>query len=150
MENGFPRDRLRALVGQKADSMPSMVVSAVSNATLPFGALVLYDDSDAFMCKLPVPKTPLDKPLGITLRQLHCLQYESKTSIAVLRKGRVWVDAEKVSAPGDGVYIKFTQDGAAKFTGDKKDNLLLKGAVFLEQGESGLIPVEINFLGGVQ
>ncbi len=145
-----PRDRLRAQVGQKVDAMPSTVVSAQSNSEIPFGALVVYDDSDAFLCKLPVAKTPIEKPLGITLRQNHCQKYEPKNSIAVLRKGRIWVEAEKVNAPGDVVYVKFAEDGTAKFSSDKKDNIQLKGAIFLEKSEGGLTPIEVNFFGGVQ
>ncbi len=149
MEKEFPRDRARAVLGQKVDATPSLVVSAVSNSVIPFGALVIYDESDAFMCKLPLAKAPLDKPLGIALRQLHCEDYQPKTSIAALRKGRVWVDAEKVIAPGDTVYIKFAEDGTTKFTGEKKDNVPLKGAVFLEKSDGGLVPIEVNFFGGV-
>jgi len=150
MQLEFRNDRLRAQVGQKADSMPSAVVSAVANVPIPFGALVVYDDSDAFLCKIPTAKAQLDKPLGITLRQLHSQHYEPKSSIAVLRKGRIWIEAEKVSAPGDAVYIRFAEDGSAKFSGEKKDNVLLKGAIFLEKSESGLTPIEVDFFGGVQ
>ena len=89
MQIEFLRERAKAQIGQKADSMPAAVVSAVSNSTIPFGTLVVFDDSDAFLCKLPIPKVPVDKPLGITLRQFHCQQYDPKSSIAELRKGRV-------------------------------------------------------------
>lgn len=150
MQIEFLRERAKAQIGQKADSMPAAVVSAVSNSTIPFGALVVFDDSDAFLCKLPTPKVAVDKPLGITLRQLHCQQYDPKSSIAVLRKGRVWVETDKANAPGDMVYIKFAEDGSAKFSGDKKDNVPLKGAIFLEKSEGGLTPIEVNFFGGVQ
>ena len=149
MQMEFPRDRLRAQLGQKVDATPSMVVSSTSNTTIPFGALVVYDDTDVFLCKLPLPKTPIDKPLGIALRQLHSEHYEPKNSIAVLRKGRVWVEAEKVTAPGDAVYVKFAEDGSTKFSGEKKDNTLLRGAIFLEKSDSGLTPIEVNFFGGV-
>lgn len=149
MQIEFPRDRARAVLGQKVDATPSMVVSATSNTKIPFGALVIYDDTDAFMCKLPANKAQLDKPLGIALHQLHCEDYQPKTSIAALRKGRIWVEAEKVNAPGDIVYVKFADDGSAKFSGDKKDNVPLKGAIFLEKSEGGLVPIEVNFFGGI-
>ena len=126
MQIEFLRDRARAVLGQKVDATPSMVVSATSSTKIPFGALVVYDDNDAFMCKLPTNKAHLEKALGITLHQLYCEDYQPKTSIAALRKGRVWVEAEKVSAPGDVAYIKFAEDGSVKFTGDKKDNAPLK------------------------
>jgi hypothetical protein len=149
MQIEFPKDRARAQVGQKADATASLVVSATSNSVMPFGGLVLYDDTDAFLCKLPLPQAPLDKPLGITLRQLHCDDYQPKSSIAVMRKGRVWVEADKVNAPGDAVYLKFLESGAARFTGDVKDTTLLKGAIFLEKSEGGLVPIEVDFFGGV-
>jgi len=150
MQLEFLRDRARAQVGQKADATPAVVVSAVCTSAISFGALVVYDDSDAFLCKLPTAKAHVDKPLGIALKQLHSHNYEPKSSIAVMRKGRVWVEADKVNAPGDVVYIKFSEDGSAKFSGDKKDNIPLKGAIFLEKTEGGLTPIEINFFGGVQ
>ena len=145
----FPRDRLRAQLGQKVDATASLIVSATSNAVIPFGALVVYDDADAFLCKLPTVKAHVEKPLGIALQQLHCDRYEPKNSIAVMRKGRIWIEADKVTTPGDPVYVKFAEDGVAKFSGDKKDNTLLRGAIFLEKSDSGLTPIEVNFLGGV-
>jgi hypothetical protein len=146
----FPKDRASAQLGQKADATPAIVVSATSNSEIPFGALVVYDDADAFLCKLPTSKEQLEKPIGITLRQLHSENYKPKTTIAVLRKGRVWVEAEKVNAPGDALYIKFVENGAAKFTSDKENSHLLKGAIFLEKTDGGLVPIEVNFFGGVQ
>jgi len=50
-------------------------------------------------------KAPLDKPLGITLRQLHVDDYQPRSAILVLRKGRVWVLADKVNAPGDSTEL---------------------------------------------
>ena len=57
---GFPKDRSRAQLGQKVDATSATVVSAHSLSKIPFGALVIYDDSDAFMCRLPIAKTPLE------------------------------------------------------------------------------------------
>ena len=148
MQMEFPRDRMRAQLGDKVDATAALVVSAVSNAVIPFGRLVIYDESDVFLCKLPTAKEQLAKPLGITLRQLHCEHYEPKNSIAAMRKGRVWVEADKVGAPGDAVYIKFADDGSAKFSGDQQDNARLSGAIFLEKSEGGLVPIEVNFFGG--
>lgn len=150
MQIEFLRERARAQIGQKADATAATVVSASSSTKIPFGSLVVYDDTDAFLCKLPTIKAHLEKPLGIALRQLHCQHYEPKSSIAVMRKGRVWVEADKVSAPGDAVYIKLAEDGSAQFTSDKKDTVRLFGAVFLERSDSGLVPIEVNFFGGVQ
>lgn len=150
MQIEFLRDRARAQIGQKVDATTCTVVSAASNSEIPFGALVVYDEADAFLCKLPTIKSQLEKPLGITLRQLHCQHYEPKSSIAVMRKGRVWIEADKVNAPGDAVYLKFAEDGTSKFTGDKKDNARLFGAIFLEKSDGGLTPIEINFFGGAQ
>jgi hypothetical protein len=128
-----------------------MVVSATSitPAAIPFGALVVFDETDAFLCKLATTKAHLDKPLGITLRQLHCESYQPKSSIAAMRKGRIWVEADKVEALGDAVYIKLAEDGTASFSGIKTGNTLLKGAIFLEKSEGGKVPIEVNFFGGV-
>lgn len=145
----FPKDRARAQIGQKVDATEATVVSATSNAVIPFGTLIVYDETDAFLCKLPTAKAHVEKPLGIALRQLHSQQYEPKSSIAVMRKGRVWVEADKVTAPGDAVFIRFAEDGSAKFTVDKKDNARLFGAIFLEKSDGGLTPIEVNFFGGV-
>ncbi len=150
MQIEFLRDRARAQIGQKVDATACTVVSATSNSEIPFGALVVYDEADAFLCKLPTTKAQFEKPLGITLCQLHCQHYEPKSSIAVMRKGRLWIEADKVTAPGDAVYLKFAEDGTAKFTGDKKDNARLFGAIFLEKSDGGLTPIEVNFFGGAQ
>jgi len=151
MQTDFYLDRERSQIGQKVDSMPAAVVSVTSTgpAPIPFGALVVFDDTDPFLCKLPVPDSPLDKPLGITLRQFHCQSYEAKSSIAAMRKGRVWINAEKVDAPGDGVYIKFLADGSAIFSGSKADTTPLKGAIFLDKTEGGKVPIEVDFFGGL-
>ncbi len=147
----FPRDRERAVVGMKVDSMPALVVSATSNglAAIPFGTLVVFDDSDAFLCKLPTTEAHIEKPLGITVRQLHCEDYQPKSSIAAMRKGRIWIEADKVEAPGDAVYVKIAEDGKATFTSTKTDSTPLKGAIFLEKSEGGKVPIEVNFFGGV-
>ncbi|TXG75775.1 hypothetical protein E6Q11_06780 [Candidatus Dojkabacteria bacterium] len=148
MQIEFLRDRERAQLGQKVDATPTLVVSATASSLIPFGALVVYDDTDAFLCKVPTSKAQIEKPLGITLRQLHSSDYQPKTSIAVMRKGRIWIEADKVAAPGDAVYVKFAEDGSAKFSSDKKDNARLFGAIFLEKSDGGLTPIEINFFGG--
>jgi len=150
MQIEFLRDRARAQAGQKVDATPTVVVSATSSTTIPFGALVVQDDTDAFLCKPPNNKAHIEKPIGISLRQFHTQYYEPKSSIPVMRKGRVWVESEKVSAPGDAVYVRLSEDGAAKFTGEKKDTIRLFGAIFLEKSEGGLTPIEVNFFGGVQ
>lgn len=151
MQIKFIKDRERAQVGQKADSTPALVVSAISNGDvpIPFGTLVVFDDSDAFLCKLATTQAHVEKPLGITLRQLHCESYQPKSSIAAMRKGRIWIESEKVEAPGDPVYMKFSEDGKAIFTGIKTDNTPLKGAIFLEKTEGGKVPIEVDFFGGV-
>jgi hypothetical protein len=149
MQVEFPQSRLRAQLGQKVDATPCTVVSAHANISIPFGVLVVCDDTDAFLCKLPTTKADLAKPLGITLCQLHSQHYEHKSSIAVLRKGRMWVEADKVNAPGDVVYIKFNDQGVIQFTGDSKDTLALSKAIFLEKSDGGLVPIEVNFFGGV-
>lgn len=150
MQLEFQKDRARAQLGHKVDATPALIVSSTANVAIPFGVLVVFDDTDAFFCKQPTTKVHIERPLGITLRQLHSDDYQAKTSIAVLRKGRVWVEAEKVIAPGDQVYTRFDENGSAKFTSEKKDNHVLRGAIFLEKSEGGLTPIEVNFFGGVQ
>lgn len=149
MQLDFPQDRLRAQIGQKLDATSAIMVSSHSLQTIPFGTLVVYDDDDPLLCKLPQANKPIAKPLGISLRHHYGEDYQPKNSIAILRQGRVWVLAEKVSAPGDSVYIKFLDDGLTQFTGDSKDTLPLGGAIFLEKCASGLVPLEIDFMGGV-
>jgi len=151
MQIEFLRDRERAQVGQQLDSIKGVAVSASSTGSsdIAFGVLVVFDDSDAFLCKLPTSKAHLEKPLGITVRQLHCENYQPKSSILVLRKGRIWVEADKVESPGDPVYIKLAEDARASFSGVKSGNTMLKGAIFLEKSEGGKVPIEVNFFGGV-
>lgn len=150
MQTSFPLDRARAQVGQKVDSMPAMLVSSVSNEELNFGMLAVMDDSEVFACKAPLPKTALDKPLGITMRQHEIESYKPKSSIVLMRSGRVWVDADKVKAPGDAVFLKFSDNGSYRFTGEVTGNTQLKGAIFLERSDGGLVPIEVNFFGGAK
>lgn len=150
MQTSFPLDRARAQVGQKVDSMPAMLVSAVSNEELKFGMLAVIDESDVFMCKAPIAKLPIDKPLGITMRQHEIESYKPKSSVVLMRSGRVWVDADKVKAPGDAVFLQFSKDGTYRFTGEAIDNIKLNGAIFLEKSDGGPVPIEVNFFGGAR
>ena len=50
MQTEFLRDRARAQLGQKADATAAMVVSATSSVVIPFGALVVYDDTNRVFC----------------------------------------------------------------------------------------------------
>lgn len=149
MQIEFLRDRERAVVGQRVDSLPAMVVSTTCQSAVNFGALVVFDDCEPFSCKLPTTPAHIEKPLGITIRQLHCDDYSPKSSIAAMRKGRIWIEAEKVAAPGDAVFVKINEDGKATFTGEKTDNTKLHGAIFLEKSDGGKVPIEIDFFGGV-
>ena len=44
MQIEFLRDRERAVVGQRVDSLPAMVVSTTCQSAVNFGALVVFDD----------------------------------------------------------------------------------------------------------
>jgi len=151
MQIEFLTNKERAQIGQKVDATSAIVISATSNSdkNIPFGSLVVYDETDPFLCKMPSTKAHLDKPLGITLRQLHCHDYAPKNPMAVMRQGRVWIDAEKAEFVGDAVYVKFLDNGNAIFTSTKTGNTLLKGAIFLEKSDGGKTPIEVNFLGGI-
>ena len=149
MQIEFLHERARAQIGQKLDATSAIVVSSHSLQTIPFGALVVYDEADPLLCTLPQANKPITKALGISLRHHYGEDYQPKTSIAMLRQGRVWVLADKVLAPGDGVYLHFDDKGTAKFTGDSKDNLQLNNAIFLDKCDNGLVPLEIDFMGGV-
>lgn len=151
MQIEFPSasDKIRAVVGQKVDSTPATLVSATAKEIIPFGALVVWDESDPFLCKRPTENTHISKPLGITVRQLHSQDYQPKSTVAAMRVGRIWVNAEKAKKPGDPVFVSIGDNNAITFTGTKTNNTELKGAVFLEACESGKVPIEINFIGGV-
>ncbi len=151
MQIEFLTNKERAQIGQKVDASQTIIISATSNTDkhIPFGSLVVYDETDPFLCKMPSTKAHLDKPLGITLRQLHCHDYAPKNPMAVMRQGRVWIDAEKAEFVGDAVYVKFLDNGNAIFTSTKTGNTPLKGAIFLEKSDGGKTPIEVNFLGGI-
>lgn len=151
MQIEFSTKKERAQIGQKVDSTQAIIISATSNTdkSIPFGSLVVYEEADSSLCKVPTTKAHLDKPLGITLRELYCPDYAPKNPMAVMRQGRIWVDAEKAEVVGDAVYVKFLDNGTAIFTGTKTGNTQLKGAIFLEKSDGGKTPIEVNFLGGV-
>lgn len=150
MEVGFPTQKKIALVGQKVDATPCTVISsiAVGEMPVPFGALLVYDDSG--LCKIPTAKAHLDKPLGIALRDNYGQDYPPKSLLAALRQGRVWVLCKDDVLPGDSVHVAIGVDGA-RFTNKVTEGAIkLKCAVYLESAQNGLAPVEINFLGGAQ
>ena len=151
MQIGFPLDRERAVVGQKVDSTPATIVSVSSkqDSAIPYGVLLAFDGDDPFLCQLPTMPEQVAKPIGISIRQLYGLHYEPQTPIAIMRQGRIWVLGEDVKSPGDPVFIKLSNNQAI-FTGLGKDNVPLKGAVFLEGVTQGLVPIEINFSGGAR
>jgi hypothetical protein len=152
MEVGFLTQKKIALVGQKVDATPCTVVSVTSagDAAIPFGSLLTYDDSKYGLGKVPTAKTHLDKPLGIALRDSYGQDYPPKSPIAVLRQGRVWVLCNDDVVPGDPVHVVIGADGA-RFTNKVAEGAIkLKCAIYLESVQSGLAPIEINFLGGAQ
>jgi hypothetical protein len=150
MDVGFSTQKKIAQLGQKLDSTPCTVVSAIAigELSLPFGSLLVYDDSG--LCKVPTTKAHLDKPLGVALRQLYGEGYPAKNPIAALRNGRVWVKCEDEVIPGDAVYVTLGAEGA-RFTNKSAENAIkLKYAIYLEVSQGGLAPIEVNFLGGAQ
>ena len=152
MEVGFPTERKIALLGQKVDATPCTIVSATStgDSAIPFGSLLVYDDSGFNLCKVPTAKANLDKPLGIALRDNYGQDYPPKNLIAVLRQGRVWISCKDDVLPGDPVHVVIGADGA-RFTNKVAEGAIkLKCAIYLESQKNNLAPVEINFLGGAQ
>jgi hypothetical protein len=152
MEVGFPTQKKIALIGQKVDATLCTVVSVTStgDASIPFGSLLTYDDSNNGLCKIPTAKAHLDKPLGIALRDSYGQDYSPKSPTAALRQGRVWVLCKDDVLPGDPVHVVIGADGV-RFTNKIAEGAIkLKCAIYLESVQSGLAPVEINFLGGAQ
>lgn len=152
MEVGFPIKRKIALVGQKVDATACTVVSstATGEVSVPFGSLLVYDDADANLCKLPTAKTHLDKLLGVALRERYGQDYPPKTPMAVLRQGRVWVKCDDDVVLGDPAHVVISADGARFSSKTAEGAIKLKCAIYLEKSQGGLVPIEINFLGGAQ
>ena len=152
MDIGFPTQKKIAFVGQKVDSTLCTIVSvtSTSDASIPFGSLLTYDDSNNGLCKVPTAKIHLDKPLGIALRDSYGQNYSPKSPIAALRQGRVWISCKDDVLPGDSVHVVIGADGA-RFTNKIAEGAIkIKCAIYLESAKSGLAPIEINFLGGAQ
>ena len=150
MQLGFPTEKKIAQVGQKVDATPCTVVSSTASGevSVPFGSLLVYDDADGNLCKIPTAKTHLDKLLGVALRERYGQDYPPKTPMAVLRQGRVWVKCEDDVQPGDPVHVVISAEGA-RFTNKSAEGATkLKCAIYLEKSQGGLTPIEINFLGG--
>jgi hypothetical protein len=152
MEVGFSTHKKVALVGQKVDATPCTLISATSigDVAIPFGSLLVYDESANGLCKIPTAKVHLDKPLGIALRDTYGQDYPPKSPITVVRQGRVWVLCKDDVVPGDPVHVVIGGDGARFTNKAAEGSIKLKCAIYLEAIQSGLAPIEINFLGGAQ
>ena len=147
------KDKIKiALVGQKVDSTSCVVVSSTcsDDKEIDFGSFLVFDDKDKNLCKIPTAKSHLDKPLGIALREFHGLSLPSKSPLRVLRQGRIWVKCSSDVAPSDPVYISINQDGAVFTNKETQGAMKIKGAIYLEEAQGDLAPIEINFLGGAQ
>jgi hypothetical protein len=83
-------------------------------ARINFGLVVCIDPNDNSNCKLPAIAADLTstRAVGATVAANERVGYATGEVVTILKKGNIWVEAEEVMAPGDGVFARFTASGA--------------------------------------
>ena len=145
MQLSYSSIRKPGLIGQKTDSGPSFVVSAICQKAIQPGSLVVFDGDT--QCRAPVSKEDLGLAMGIVLSQGFVMKPGSMHSI--LRTGRVWVEAGGDVAAGSPVFVN--PKSGALVAQESPDVFKLKNACFLQSGKAGdVVELELNLIGGVQ
>ncbi len=113
MQTSYENRMTEAVVGQLVDAFDvanAEVISAKASGIAPFGRMLVMSVADDVL-SLPTVKLAdglLTKYPGITHRDLTKVsgQYEDKDVVAVLKKGKIWVETEETVAVGDRVYVR--------------------------------------------
>lgn len=141
----YSSTRKTGIVGQKTDSGPSYVVSAICSKAVEAGTLVVFDGNDK--CRAPATKEDLALAMGIVLSQGFAINPNSMLS--VLRSGRVWVAAGGDIAAGSPVFVSLKS--GAFVAQESPDSIKLKNACFLSGGpKDDVVELELNLMGGAQ
>ena len=141
----YSSTRKMGIIGQKTDSGPSYVVSAICSKAVEAGTLVVFDGNDK--CRAPASKEDLSLALGIVLSQGFAIKPNSLLSI--LRSGRVWVEAGGDIAAGSPVFVNLKS--GAFVAQESADSVKLKNACFLSDVKKGnVVELELNLIGGAQ
>lgn len=149
MQLEYKGERVYGCEGEKSDSIPSIVVSAVNedSEALGIGRLVLFGSS-LRSCRKPRAVADLvQAPLGVVLDE-HCSEtILSGRTASVMRQGRVFVCLESpVKKPGEQAYVK---SGGLLGGKESAKDTPLNGAIFCSPGNKGdVIEMEINLMGG--
>lgn len=144
MQLSYSSIRKPGLIGQKTDSGPSYVVSAICQKAIQPGSLVVFDGDT--QCRAPAIKEDLSLAMGIVLSQGFFMKPGSMNSI--LRSGRVWVEAGGDVAAGNPVFVN-PKTGALLGV-ESPEVTKLKNACFLQSGKTGdVVELELNLIGGV-
>ena len=144
MQLSYSSIRKPGLIGQKSDSGPSYVVSAICPKAIQAGSLVVFDGDT--QCRPPNAKEDLGLAMCIVLSQGFAIKPNSMLSI--LRSGRVLVEAGGDISVGGPVFVNI-KSGALVGKEDA-DSIRLKNACFQQNGKAGdVVELELNLIGGV-
>ena len=150
MQLDYKGARYYGCEGEKSDSIPSIVVSAVNEDSEAIGVGRLVSCGSSFRaCRRPVTKEDMaESALGIVLDEHGANNLKPGKTASILRQGRAFVCLEsEVKKPGEAVYVK--PGGLFGGKSGVKDTQL-KGAIFCSPGNKGdVIEMEINLMGGV-
>ena len=153
-----------AQAGAKYDISPMQDVMSKHNPVdeILLGVAVVKSSEDDDAIKLPAASTDITvagRCLGVAIRKMDMASalsspsvYPVKSSVPVMKKGRVWVKVEEAVAPNDPVYVRFaagtgTQKGAFRASADTATAALLAGAKYLTTAAAdGLAVIELDLL----
>ena len=118
MQTSYSQDPVLGQAGQVADDFLSDVETRVAGGAITAGLFVIA--SAAGKCTVPAAAFNIEKALGIARLDPNrtSAAYAANDSLAVIRKGRVWVEVEADSAAvaDTPAYVRVTANGAGKLT----------------------------------
>lgn len=162
MQTSYSYAPATAFAGLLADDGVRDVLSRVNPVdAIPFGCAVVLGVDPDNDCKLPAAAadiTTAANALGIAFSTQAIessasgvAQYPVKSSVNVLRKGRVWVQVEEAVTPASPVFVRYasgaggTQKGAFRASADTATAAQWANARYVTSaGIAGFAQVEID------
>lgn len=141
-----------AVSGVVADTNP-VTIQTYNNpdSAVKFGRMVAKKFNDDNGCKLP--DAPDLVMVGVAVRDLATEEdrYPLKSAVAVLKRGRIFVEVEEPITPDDKVFVRFANGGSGTEKGIFRKNddgntaVEVAGARFLTPAQAnGIAEVDLN------
>lgn len=159
VQTTFTYDAVKGFAGDIVDALPTETISRIAGAAVPFGKFVSRRatpaDGDEVVGPPEVTGSVTARGKGFARRdqmRKNTTGYETNDIVAVLKKGRMWVDCETAWTDGADVFIRFAVPGSTGL-GSVRNDADTANAVALLDGRckfvgsgsgAGLAMIEIN------